>query len=242
MPEFDSKPSPMTDDRFPQKAFRLKKNTRSDHDILQEETFKPTQENVDTIMMANTSMNSLSEDLRHTEVHEEPSVAELIKYKHRIRTICDRHSHRRQLAELAQSQHEKEELFHLDTFSNLNENEQSSDMNQLNNIGTSSQVVPISTNDRNSSYKSTVKSKDEEELLNDENIFQSGTHRSRVRQRVKSKPMKTLKNTHDLHGSHSADFRSSSRKDNGNLVCNICGNVVTFQENPFPDLHQQISR
>ncbi|CAF2982272.1 unnamed protein product [Rotaria sp. Silwood2] len=211
--------------RLSQQVVKMGKDIRSDRDILEEELIKP----IKTKSTANVSINTVSEDLQNAETHDEPSILQLIKYKQQIRIENDRRLHREKLAELAKSEREKEQ-FSLEI---------SSKPEEISQQQTLSQVVPTETTSTKLPYKPIAKSKEEEDILNDENIFQS--RKPRYRGRQKNKLMPSLTNTSYLRGRPTTDFRSSLRKDDGSLICKVCGNVLNEQENQSMVHSQQVS-
>jgi hypothetical protein len=204
--------------RFGQQVVKMRKNIRSDHDILAEESIKPVKTNSKTA--ADVSMNAVPEDFEYAETSEELSVPQLIKYKQQIHMENDRRIHREQLAALAKSQREKEQFIR-------------SDIEQQNMDEISS---PIETKiDVKLSHKSSVvKSKEEEDILNDENVFQPRKQRDRIRQKTKLSTSRL--NMPSIRGGSIADFRSTMRKNDENIICKVCGNIANGEDD-----HQQKS-
>jgi len=206
----------------------MRKDIRSDHDILEEEVIKPikTKSTID-----NVSMNPLSDDFENTQIQQEPSVPQLIKYKQQIRNENDRRLHRENLADLAKNQREKEQFVRSDLSTEPEEIQQQ----KLNDNGTLSQVVPDKIQSSTKlSHKPSVKSKEEEQILNDENVFQPTKHR-----RQRNKLSISRSNTPYMSGRYITDFRSSMRKTDENITCKVCGNVISREDNtPRVDSHQ----
>lgn len=204
--------------RLGQQVVKMRKNIRSDHDILAEESIKPVKTNSKTA--ADVSMNAVPENFEYAEISEELSVPQLIKYKQQIHMENDRRIHREQLAALAKSQREKEQFIR-------------SDIEQQNMDEISS---PIETKiDVKLSHKSSVvKSKEEEDILNDENVFQPRKQRDRIRQKTKLSTSRL--NMPSIRGGSIADFRSTMRKNDENIICKVCGNIANGEDD-----HQQKS-
>jgi rubrerythrin len=181
----------------------MRKDIRSDRDILEEEVIKPTKIKSTT----NISFNSAIDDLQNTQRYDEPSVQHLIQYKQQIRIENDRRLHREKLAELARNQRKNEQYFQSDFSLKPEENQQQKLDNNI-----------------KLSHKPIVKSKEEEEILNDENVFQHKQYRYKERQRNK------LPTSH-IHGRYITDFPSSMKKSDQNLICKVCGNVINEKDN-----------
>ncbi|CAF0991476.1 unnamed protein product [Rotaria magnacalcarata] len=229
--------------RLNQQVVRLRKDIRSDRDILEEELIAPTKLKFSTLTIAttNASTDSVPVDLQRAETHDEPSVLQLIKYKQQVRIENDHRLHREKLAELAKSQRNKEQFFHSDASLQPDENHpyQHQQQQGLHEHEILSQVVPIESSSNRLSHKPFAKSKEEEEILNDENIFQP--RKQRLRGRPKQKLTTTLTNTLHAREPHTTNFRSTLRKDDGHLVCKVCGNKLNVQENQSMAYSQQLS-
>ena len=183
----------------------MRKDIHSDHDILEEEIIKPIKFKSYSSSTDNLSTNLVSEDLQNAQTYQEPSVPQLIKYKQQIRTENDRRLHREKLAEVAKTQREKEDIFQSDL------SLKSEEIQQQNLIDGESQIVPST----NLSNKPIIKSKEEEEILNDENQFQSRQNRYRERPRYKS----------------STPYMREMKKSDENKICKVCGNVINEGNN-----------
>jgi rubrerythrin len=194
----------------------MRKDILSDHDILEEEVIKPNQTKA---IKTNASINFTSEDLQNSQTYEEPSVPQLIKYKQQIRTENDRRLHREKLAELAKYQRNKEQSIRSDLSTKPEEIEQEKfDYDQ----SLSPVIIPKET-------KNHMKSKEEEDILNDENVFQPRKYRDRVRQR--NKLPKPRANTLYIPAQQSIDVRSTLKRGDEKLVCKVCGNPVNGEDN-----------
>ncbi|CAF3421750.1 unnamed protein product [Rotaria sp. Silwood1] len=221
--------------RLSQQVVKMGKNIRSDRDILEEELIKPIKTKSTTSSTANVSNNTVSEDLQNAETHEQPSALQLIKYKQQIHIENDRRLHREKLAELAKTQREKEQFY-----SGVSSKpEEIPSQQTLYNDETLTQVVPTQTSSTQLQYKPIVKSREEEELLNDENIFQPRKQRHRERQRNRLMP--SLTNTSYLRGRPTIDSQLSIKRDDGSLICKSCGHVLDEQENQSIVHSQQVS-
>lgn len=199
----------------------MRKDIRSDHDILEEEAIKPLKTN--STAAANASMNSASEDADNAETREELSIPQLIKYKQQIHMENDRRVHQKNLAALAKDQREKEEFIRSDLSAKPEEIQQ-----QMMVEGDErSSPIEIKTNTK-LPKKSSVKSKEEEEILNDENVFQPQKQRERVRQRNKlSIPRPSMSY---IRGGSIADFRSMMSAGDANIICKVCGSIANGKE------------
>ncbi|CAF1139987.1 unnamed protein product [Adineta steineri] len=213
--------------RTAQQAIKKGKDIRSDHDILEEEMIKPTKTKFDTSITENISDSSFTENIENQETHKEPTVQQIIKYKQNILTEKGRRLHQEKLAELARQQDEKEKFFRSDFAVNPEEIQQ---QDKLNDESTS-QVVPDETNRNKVLHKPIAKSKEEEEILNDENVFQPRKQRNRGRPRNTLQTM--LSTTPYIQGRHMIDPRSTMKREDGHLICKVCGNVINEGENPL---------
>jgi len=204
------------------------KDIRSDHDILEEEVIKPIKIKSYPSSTDNISSNLISEDLQNAQLYEQPSVPQLIKYKQQIRTENDRRLHREKLAEVAKTQRVKEEDFQSDLSLKSDEFQQQKfiDGDEI----LSQQVVPSEkTVNTNLTHKPIVKSKEEEEILNDENVFKS--RQNRYRERPRNKLSTQYSNTPYTRERNMPDFRSLIRKPDENIICKVCGNVIHGETN-----------
>lgn len=186
--------------RLMQQAVKMGKNIRSDHDILNEELIKP-------IKITSTDNHQpdhlITENLQDIETHDELSVTQLVKYKQQIHTENLRRIHRENLAELAKQQRNKESFFQSTQY----------DEYHLQNIP----EEITTTNDMKLSSKPIAKSKEEEDILNDENLFHP--QKQRTREKFKKKLTKTpMQFLHDL--------QLSTQRVNGNIICKKCGNIL----------------
>jgi len=203
------------------------KDIRSDRDILEEEVIKPTKlKSTTSTTAADLPFDSLSQNFQDAQTHEEPSVKQIIKYKQDIRTENDRRIHREQLAELAKTQREKEHFYQSDLSTKSQDIQQ---QQRMYDNESSSQIVPGEISDNKVSQKPFVKSKEEEEILNDENVFQPRKLRERGRQR--NRLPTSLSNAPYIRGQNTIDFRSTMRTDQGNLICKVCGHEINREEN-----------
>lgn len=199
------------------------KDIRSDRDIIDDEIIKPIKPR---LSIGNLSDNLVSEDLQNTETHEEPTVSQLIKFKQQVRKENDRRIHREKLAELAQHRH-KRELF-CQSDQSLKPEEKSDDHN-----------VPLLQNESGetkSSHKPMAKSKEEEEILKDENVFHPQKRRSR--ERFRNKLITSSSNTPHTRGQYVVNLGSSMKRTDGNLTCKVCGNIININDQQ-PIVHSQ---
>ena len=203
------------------------KDIRSDHEILEEELIKPTKAKANVSSITNTDVPLTSEDPLHAETHDEPSIKQIIKYKQKIRTENDRRLHREKLAELAKQAYGKEQSLQSDLLTNPDEVHelQKSDDNQ-----TLSNIAPVKKVTK-SSYVPIARSKEEEEILNDENIFQPRRQREKYRNKLST----SQSNTPYPRRQSIGDMGSTGRREDGKFmqsgVCKVCGNIMNNEDN-----------
>ncbi|UJR21045.1 hypothetical protein I4U23_024145 [Adineta vaga] len=215
--------------RLTQQAVKFGKNIRSDVDILEEEVFRPIKRSSTAASTAaddHSRYDPNSASMQEVQTHDQPTVHQIIKYKQHIRTENDRRIHREELAKLAKQQREKEEFFQSDLSAKPEEIQQQQQEQQMDEDDS---MVSKKAHHTKASHKPTVKSKEEEEILNDENIFQPRKQRNRERQRTKVVTART--NVSDLRSQAMRDFRSTMKREDGNLICKVCGNVITDDNN-----------
>jgi hypothetical protein len=228
--------------RMSQHAVRLRKDIRSHHDILEDELIKPTKHKANISSTANMPVNSVPENFQHAETHGEPSVKQLVEYKQRIRLANDRRLHEQKLAELAKRKHDKDEIVQsgLHTKSGeVHQQQKSGDDHTL------SHAVP-QTSSTKFIHKSIVKSKEEEEILNDENVFQP--RRQRQRERGRYNLSTSPSNTTYARKQYMGDYALSTKRGYENsmptmqlAVCKVCGSVINNEGNQSIRYSQQIS-
>ena len=218
--------------RIGQQVVKMRKDIRSDKDILDEESIKPSRTRLTSA--TNASMNATPETFEYTETTEELSVPQLIKYKQQIHMENDRRIHREQLAAVAKHQCEKEGHIQSDLSAKPEEIEQQ----KIHEDGDETSLSKPSKTDAKPTHKLSVKSKEEEDFLNDENVFQPRKQRERVRQRNRLlTPRLTMPYVRE--GSI-ADIRSILRKNNENIVCKVCGNIANAQEDALQNTGELI--
>ena len=153
------------------------------------------------------------------ETHDEPTVPQIIKYKQNIHMESVRRNHREELAKVAKEQRERESFVRSDFAAKpeelLTQQEVDHDADEL------------LKSTRSASHKSIVNSKEEEEILNDENIFQL----KKQRERTRPKASKCNRN-HRL----TIDFQSTSKSKQDNRNCPFCGHALNKDND-----HQQLS-
>jgi hypothetical protein len=215
------------------------KDVRSDRDILDEELIKPMKPKTNISSAANASAYSVLENLQHAETHEEPPVIQLIKYKQHIYTENRRREHRQKLANLANGANNTEQMLQPDLCIQPIEEQQQkkSDDNRI-----LSQVKP-NTNSTQVAYKPIAKSKEEEEILNDENVFHP--RRQRPRERKRNKASTSPSNTPRIGG---RDRGLSMRKEDPNripmmqfCICKVCKKIVPNEDDQAVSYSQQVS-
>lgn len=225
-----------------QKAVRLGKNIQSDHDILEEEFIKPSNTKANISSTINTSGSLVPTDPQHAQTHEEPVTKQLIKYKQQIHLENNRRLHRQKLAELANKEHEKEQFLQPDLQTKSTEvpqQQKSSDDPTL-------PYVPSSTSNTKSIHKPIVKSREEEDILNDENIFQPTQRRLRERYRTKLPTSRS----NSPHGRREfvRNLASTIQGRYGNFtpvtqfgVCKVCGSMINNEGDQSKQYAQQVS-
>jgi hypothetical protein len=229
--------------RMTQQAIKLRKNIRSDRDIIEEELIKPHKTKANISSTTNMPVNSVPENFEHAQSHEEPSVKQLIKYKQKILIEKDRRLHQVKLAELAKQKRDKEEILQSGLFTKSGEVQQQ--QQQSGDDHTLPHAVP-QTSSTKSGHKLIVKSKDEEEILNDENIFQPRGRRQRERGRYNLSTSPS--NTPYARKQYMGDFALSTKRGDENSmptmqfgVCKVCGSVMNNAGNQSIRYSQQIS-
>ncbi|CAF1429756.1 unnamed protein product [Adineta ricciae] len=178
--------------RVGQQVILSGKNIRSDHDILQDELLTRKKLHTPTL---NVNMDNISEDVQQLETHDEPSVRQLVKYKQNIHTENKRRRHREELAELAKQIHDREEIF------------------QQNNVAEANDKKQFETNDT----ERTAQPKAEEDVLNEEDVFQSRKQRFRERHTNKSLTTRTFENGNKVPRMYGC-------------VCQVCGSVMNDED------------
>ncbi|CAF2986392.1 unnamed protein product [Rotaria sp. Silwood2] len=239
----DSKQAPETNlrnlvfaNRLSQQAVKLGKDIRSDRDILEEELLKPMKSKSKTSSTTDASIYSVSEDFQYEQTHEQPSVPQLIKYKQHIRDENDRRQHREKLAAIAKQARDREQILQSDTSTKpdeLQQKQRSNDDSGLpQNVSEKSDTKLI--------HKSFVKSKEEEEILNDENIFQPRRERNRERPRNRLATPRTNApyTRQQFMGRGNTNSMSLIPSDG---ICKVCGSIINNDENPSKVHSQHVS-
>ncbi|CAF0769690.1 unnamed protein product [Rotaria sordida] len=217
--------------RLNQQAVKLGKDIRSYRDILEQELIKPIKTKSNISSTTNASTYTISEDFQR----EQPYVPQFIKYKQRIHDKNERRQHREKLAEIARQVRDKEQILQSDELQQQQQQQKSHDDERLfHNVSEKSGTKQI--------HKSFVKSK-EEEILNDENIFQPRRekYRNRLSRSHSDAPYKRRQ--------YMGDFSLSMRKGNtssmpviqSDSVCKVCGSIINNDENPSKVYSQQVS-
>ncbi|CAF2583536.1 unnamed protein product [Rotaria sp. Silwood2] len=239
----DSKQAPETNlrnlvfaNRLSQQAVKLGKDIRSDRDILEEELLKPMKSKSKTSSTTDASIYSVSEDFQYEQTHEQPSVPQLIKYKQHIRDENDRRQHREKLAAIAKQARDREQILQSDTSTKPDEFQQKQRSND--DSGLPQNVSEKS--DTKLIHKSFVKSKEEEEILNDENIFQPRRERNRERPRNRLATPRTNAPYTRQQFMGRGDTNSMSLIPSDG-ICKVCGSIINNDENPSKVHSQQVS-
>lgn len=169
--------------RVGQQAVKLGKDLVSDRDIIDEELIRPMNSLLESSATGNNSSEPMHDDSQDNETHQEPSVIQLIKYKQQIRLDNDRRLHHKTLANLAKHQWDIERAVQYDQIvtptvaegREINQDQQVNDENMV------SQVVSEKSARQTSDTAITITSKEEEEVLNDEDLTLSRNARRRIR-------------------------------------------------------------
>lgn len=216
--------------RLTQHAVKLSKDICSDRDILEEESIKPSKSQSKTLDLSDGSM---MEDEPTTRRPEQATASQLIRYKQQIHFEKDRRIHRQELAAIAKAKREKESFI----YSDLAARPEEILRQNFDHADTSAQVGPGKhRNDASTVQKSTTASKEEEDILNEENLFQP--RRQRDRTRTKKKPFSVHAHALQMHR-QSLPVMSKSV---GTIVCKVCGNKVDgSDQQPMPHLQLPFS-
>lgn len=162
------------------------------------------------------------EDNQQLQTSQEPSVKQLIEYKQHIQVENNRRLHRENLAQIAETRRKEEQIFE----SNMPVNTGGAPEGGVrpeDRIG-SSQIVPDQRNVK-PLQKPVAKSREEEELLNEETHFGSGKRRLTERNRSKI----TAAGANVAYLTRGMTNRRSSTMQP--LVCKVCGNVMDSEAN-----------
>ena len=218
--------------RLSQRGVTMGKDIRSDHDILDEEVIRPVKSKPDDAPTnGHTPLDSALDDLQNGQTHEQPSVLQLIKYKQQIRTENDRRLHRQKLAELAMHQREKELSVQSDLMAGPVEIEQKQVDEDQQTPSTKAE-----TGVGKALQKLSVKTKEEEDILDDENVFQPRKQRTRGRQ--KTTVTLSRANTPYIRGLNGPEGPPSTRRGDESFapmmqfsICKKCGDIMSNDEN-----------
>ena len=201
------------------------KDIQSNRDILEEEFIKPIKLEKHILSTADSLTKSDAEDFEHGQ----SSVRQLIEYKQHIKKENDRRQHREKLAELARHVYEQEQILHSDLSAKSNEQKELHDHPMLS---------PIESNKRidESIFKSRfTKTTVEEEVLDDENIFQHKRHRHRTH---RNQLLASHLNMPEARRRYMEGLGLTIRRRNTNSMttmpvdtCPVCGNVVNNEQN-----------
>ncbi|CAF1507591.1 unnamed protein product [Adineta ricciae] len=178
--------------RVGQQVILSGKDIRSDHDILQDELLTRKKLHTPT---SNVIMDDISNEVQQLETHDEPSVRQLVKYKQNIRTENKRRRHREELAELAKQIHDREEIF------------------QQNNVAETDDKKQFETHDT----ELAAQPKAEEDVLNEEDVFQSRKQRFRERHKDRSLTTRTFEDGNKAPRMHGC-------------ICQVCGSVMNDED------------
>lgn len=231
-PELDIK-SLVFANRLTLQTVKMGKNIRSDHDIIEDELIKPTQSTAHASSTIHVSAQSTSTDPQDVQSHEEPSLEQLIQYKKQMRLENDHRLHKAKLAEIAKHQHQKDPSHPLNASTKPDEDHQHKldDDHKLPHAASETSSTKVV-------HKPIVKSKEEEEILNDENIFQSKGHRPRERNKKRAPTARS--NTPTGRKQYVAGVGSSAPMMQFG-VCKVCGNMMSNEGNRMITYSQQVS-
>ncbi|CAF2144352.1 unnamed protein product [Rotaria magnacalcarata] len=227
--------NPVFTNRARQQTVKLGKKIQSNRDIIDEELIGPSKRKSNTLSTVNKSTSSVSGDIKNGETPEQPPTLQLIKYKQKIRDENDRRKHREELAALAKQASEKELILQADTSikSDQVQQQQKSNLSQMES----------EKNDVKLMHKPIAKSKREEDILNDEFLFQPRRERNRNRNRV----LRSRSNTPYKQTQYMGDLSSTMRRgDTTSMsmtlpgVCKVCGSIINNDENLFKLNTQQV--
>lgn len=220
--------------RLAQQTVKMGKDIRSDRDILEEELIKPTKIEKHKPSTTTTIGDQLvPADIRDEQTHEEPSTKQLIKYKQQIRLENDRRQHREKLAGFAKQQRAREQFFKPDAATKPSEVQH----DRIDDQHTLTSNIPEKTGAQ-AIHKPMAKSKEEEELLNDETMYHSRGHRPR--ERNKKRALRSRSNTPTLHKQYAGGVSATAPMMQFG-VCKRCGNLMNNEGNPTGSYSQQVS-
>ena len=210
-------------DRFSRHAIKLGKNIQSDHDILQKELIVPVKSGDDSSHHDDLKTDDpMLEDKQQLQSRQGPSVQQLIEYKQHIQMENNRRLHRENLAKMAETRRNEEQILTTNTPVN-GDGVPEGGFKPENGIG-SSRTVPDKRNVK-PLQKPVATSREEEELLNEETHFGSG--KRRLTERNRSKVTAVGANVAYLTRGMT-NRRLSTMKP---LVCKVCGNVMESEAN-----------
>lgn len=228
--------------RLSQNVTKLGKNIQSDHEILEEELIKPSSTKANIASTVHTSGDSIPTDPQQAQTHEEPVTKQLIKYKQQIHIENHRRLHREKLAALAKKEHEKEQFLQPDLQTKPGEIQQQ----QKSHDDPTLPYAAPETSSTKSIPKPIVKSKEEEDILNDENVFQPG--RRRLRDRYRNKLSTSRSNSPYGRREYVGNLASTMRRGYGNSIptmqfgiCKVCGSIMNKQGDQTKQYSQQVS-
>lgn len=180
-------------------------------------------------------------DPTHAATNEQPDVKQLIKYKQHIRLENDRRLHREHLANVAQQEREKEKTLLQDVTKMPIEIPQEGEKiitdhslgKAVSGAGNIKQIL--------GSFST---SKQEEEILKDENIFQPRRHRDRLRNRRST----SRSGSPTAHRQFIGDLTKTIRNNLSTSapmiqfgVCRVCGNILDNNKDQSKRYDQQVS-
>ena len=214
--------------RLTQQTVKLGKDIHSDHDILEQESIKPSEKQRKAITAPSYSSEFAPDDPHKLEPGQKPTTKQLIEYKKQIRLENDRRAHRQQLADLAKKEREKFRSLQPDPLKPVELHHQQYE--NIKSAGSLSGVVSA-TDGSQSIQRPIAASREEEEILNEEDIFQP--RRQRVRDRERPKTSRSRSNTPLMRKGYAGNLGATMRAGNQTSdplaqfgICKVCGNKM----------------
>lgn len=216
--------------RLSQQVVKLGKDIESDRDILEQELLKPSKNKAKIMSTSLNPTDPALDDPHDIEGHTQPTVKQLIDYKQKIRLENDRRLHRQNLADLARKEREKVQILQpdLDKSAEIRQQQQQ----QPDEEDRKSTRLALQASAMRSTEKTVAKSKEEEEVLHDENIFRPQRQRNRERQRNRT----SRSNSPYLRREFSRNLSSTMGKGLNTstpvtqfVICKVCGNTINTE-------------
>ena len=201
---------------------------------------KPSEKKLKAITAPEHSTEYAPDDPHQVEPDNHPNAKQLIDYKKKLRLEQDRRSHRQQLADVAKQEREKLRSLQPDLIKPIElqhqqEHKTDGDPRASGAARDHDAAQPI----RKAIAASTV----EEEILNDEDIFQPRRQRVRDRQQSNSRsntPLVRKAYTGNLGATLRAGYQHSTLQTPYG-VCKVCGNVMNIEGDQLKNDAQRVS-